>query len=305
MRAISGHWSFIAWILLLVGSGQASGITYSAGIENSQWYNAGSIFECSLTHPIPGYGNAVFYQRAGESLSFHLDPEYNNMRPGRAALVIEAPAWRGGKPVTDLGFVDVSDNDDYPIRIPAPPAENMLASLQQGMAPTFTRRARFSDDPVRVRLTHVSFAREYQDFRRCVSGLLPVNFDQVKRTVVLFGLDERVLSEEDRRELDKVALYVQADDRVQALYVDGHTDRVGRRIYNRILSRDRAEAVTDYLVSQGVPAERISTRYHGDRFPVAGDNVPASRHRRATVRLERIGSETPPDPADDTTLTER
>lgn len=273
--------------LLLAGLvGQAQAITYSADIENSRWFDTGSIFECSLTHQIPGYGSAVFYQRAGESLSFYLDPVHNNMRPGRAALVIEAPQWRGGQAVMDLGYVEVQDQAK-PVTLSRSHSENMLAGLGEGMAPTFTRKARYSDTPVRVRLSNVNFRERYQQFRQCTQSLLPVNFDQVKRTRVLFDVDQYELKPEYKEELDKVALYIKADERVQAIYVDGHTDPQGRRIYNRRLSRERAQAVTEYLASQGVPEERISTRYHGERYPVAREGATYEDDRRATVRLER------------------
>lgn len=52
----------------LPGSGVAG--SYGAGISNSQWYLAESVFECSLVHEVPGYGRAVFSHRAGEKLSF-------------------------------------------------------------------------------------------------------------------------------------------------------------------------------------------------------------------------------------------
>lgn len=274
--------------LMLVGIiGQAQAITYSAGLEDSRWYDTGSIFECSLTHQVPGYGHAVFFQRAGETLSFYLDPVHNNMRPGRAALVIETPEWRGGQAVTDLGYVDVQDRE-HPVSLSRSHSENMLASLGQGMAPTFTRRARHSDTPVRVRLSNVNFRERYREFRQCTQGLLPVNFDQVERSRVMFEVDKAELKPEFKDRLDKVALYIKADERVQTIYVDGHASGTGRRIHNRMLSRDRAQAVTAYLVRQGVSEDKISTRYHGERYPVARAGATPADNRRATVRLERL-----------------
>lgn len=81
-------------VLLLPAAGQAA--SYGAGIENSQWYLAESVFECRLVHEVPGYGRAVFNHRAGESLSFFLESDSTPMRPGRGSLVVEAPAWRPG-----------------------------------------------------------------------------------------------------------------------------------------------------------------------------------------------------------------
>ena len=94
-----------------------------------------------------------------------------------------------------------------------------------------------------------------------------------------------------------------ADSTVTAIYVDGHTDSSGRRIYNRRLSKARAEAVTDYLIKGGIPATIIQTRYHGERYPVVKNTSKANKaqNRRTTVRLMRgddAGSYEPGDPVD-------
>lgn len=288
------------WIVALLVSAWlplgAMGATFSAGIENSRWILSDSIFECTLTHPVPGYGEAVFHHRAGESLRFFLQPVRNPMRAGEAALVIEQPAWKAGKPVDDLGYVRVEDDHNRPVELSSGTSERLLASLRDGRMPTFTRRARQSDQPVRVRLNHINYGNPHQSFRRCQNALLPVNYDQVQRTVVLFELDKSKLSNDARQRLDDVALYVKADDRVNQIYVDGHTDSLGTPLRNRELSKARANTVADYLQGQGVSEDRLVTRFHGDRFPVAGVEMPGPRHRRATVRLERDQADSRSEP---------
>ncbi len=273
---------------LLLWQPFAKAVTYSAGIENSQWYLSSSIFDCSLTHDIPNFGKAVFEHRAGERLRFYLAPVVNPLKPGLASLVIEAPAWRPGSSVHDLGTVKVAKGD-RPVTIGPRPAAQMMASLQAGMMPALTRAAWYGKEPVEVRLSSVNFSPKFADFQSCVSGLLPVNFDQVVRTTVLFGDNKSTLTASDMAKLDRVILYVKADQTVTNIYVDGHTDSTGRRLYNRLLSKGRAEAVTQYLIDHGVPAAKITTRYHGDRHPIVRNNSPVdrARNRRATILLER------------------
>ena len=272
---------------LVLPAPAAMAVTFSAGVEDSRWNLSDSIFACSLRHPVPGYGEAVFYHRAGEALSFYLNPERNPMRAGKAALVLERPAWQAGKTVAVLGHVSVSDTHERPVELETQHSLRMMHGLRDGRMPTFTRRARYSEDRVSVRLNHVNYDDRYQAFRECQSQLLPVNFDQVRRTVILFGVGETQLSDEARAFLNKVALFANADERVDRIYVDGHTDSSGTPLQNREISKQRAEAVTDYLVSKGVPEDTIETRFHGSRYPVAGVEQPNPRHRRATVRLER------------------
>lgn len=52
------------------------------------------------------------------------------------------------------------------------------------------------------------------------------------------------------------------------LVVNGYAGRIGTSAYNGPLSLRRANAVRDYLVGHGIPAEAIETRGHGARAPV-------------------------------------
>ena len=45
--------------------------------------------------------------------------------------------------------------------------------------------------------------------------------------------------------------------------IEGHTDAVGNREFNRDLSQRRAQSVVDYLVTQGVEAQRLDARGFG------------------------------------------
>lgn len=262
--------------------------TYTAKLDKSQWYLSSSIFECSLVHDIPDYGKGVFYHEAGEELKFWTSTIQNPMRPGKAALVVEASTWRPGNQIQNLGYLDVEDSTK-PVQVERKRSTVMMQGLLAGMTPTFTRKAWYSDESIRVQLNSINFASVYNGYLDCVSGLLPVNFRQVERSKVHFESDKADMTEEDLQQLDRVILYVNADSSVNAIYIDGHTDSTGRRIYNRRLSKARAEAVRDYLVLKGLPDAIIRTRYHGERFPVAGNDTAANKfqNRRTTVRLER------------------
>jgi outer membrane protein OmpA-like peptidoglycan-associated protein len=116
-----------------------------------------------------------------------------------------------------------------------------------------------------------------------------VNFRQVARTAILFPSAAWRLSDSSRERLDLIALYVKNDDSVKGIYVDGHSDNMGRRLMNRDLSKRRAEEVTAYLINLGLEPNMITTRYHGERYPVVKNNSQANRdrNRRVTIRLER------------------
>ncbi|SFR78540.1 OmpA family protein [Marinobacter daqiaonensis] len=265
------------------GQGQAS--TFGAGLENSDWYLSASVFDCTLTHQVPGYGRAVFTHRAGESLSFYLESDVVLMRPGRGLLMVEAPSWRPGEPTRRVGYVDISDARKS-VQVGEREAMEMVQGLLSGMAPTLTRQARYADGPVRVRLSNINFRSEYEGYRSCVTGLLPVNYDQIQRSRIPFASGSTSLSDRDRELLDRIVTYVQADSEVGRVFVDGHSDGIGSRIQNRALSEERAQVVADYLISAGLPEDKIIVRSHADQYPVSRN--PAD-NRRTTIRLEREG----------------
>jgi outer membrane protein OmpA-like peptidoglycan-associated protein len=67
--------------------------------------------------------------------------------------------------------------------------------------------------------------------------------------------------------------------------VEGHTDNVGAVSVNQQLSQTRAEAVRDYLVQQGLPAESISAEGLGDADPVASNNTSEGRAQNRRVDI--------------------
>lgn len=68
--------------------------------------------------------------------------------------------------------------------------------------------------------------------------------------------------------------------------ISGHTDNVGNPQANQTLSEARAEAVRDYLVSQGIDGGRIEAVGFGDQQPVATNNTDAGRQQNR--RIEAI-----------------
>ena len=265
------------------------GLTFQAPVEETEWRLVPSIFECEFSQPIPDYGEAVFYHEAGEDLMFHLKVKSILMRPGQAALNIEPASWSPSRFAEDLGLVEIK-HSTHPLNVEPARATMMMHGLMRGMQPTFTRKARFNDnEAIRVALSAANFNSFYKDYLGCVTGLLPVNFRQVAKSKVLFKGGKERLNPLNKKKLDLIILYVKADPGVIAVYVDGHSDSAGRRYHNRRLSEARALLVTDYMVKRGLDAEMFTTRYHGERYPVATNKTKKGRdlNRRVTIRLEK------------------
>jgi outer membrane protein OmpA-like peptidoglycan-associated protein len=104
---------------------------------------------------------------------------------------------------------------------------------------------------------------------------------------VLFASGQAELLPAARNRLEEVARALIQTPNV--LVVEGHTDSRGTEQLNEELSRQRAEAVRDFLVSRGVPAERIEARGLGEYRPVASNTSAEGRanNRRVEIVIER------------------
>lgn len=264
---------------------------HSNFLDNGAWQANTSVFSCRMVHSVPFYGDAVFETRAGESSRFYLQGDVSQLRRGGAALVARSPVWAEQPRRVELGLVEVKQRPRA-VELASRDTERMLTELYGGLELVFTRDAWYGgESPAQIAITTVGFRSAYERYRGCLAGLLPANFEQIKRTAVYFdsGQQEEI-SPSELRKLDNIVAYVKADPSVREFFIDGHTDSVGTRESNLVLAEKRAEEVARYLVIKGVPEDAIISRWHGERYPVASneDVDGRAKNRRVTIRLEKL-----------------
>ncbi|MDF1762758.1 MAG: OmpA family protein [Oleibacter sp.] len=270
-------------------------LSYASAPETTRWGLSGNVFECRFEQPIKGYGRAVFSQKAGEDVSFHLETDRNLMAYSQANVGISPAPWQPGQQSEQLGNVKIQ-SDSPSIVLDNDRSNRFLHALLQGRWPTIYHSAFYdANKQVQVQVSAVSFQNAYRDYLSCINQLVSVNFDQVGRTKVFFNTGDEELDKADLTELNRVIYYIKQDPRINAIYLDGHTDNVGRRYDNRQMSKRRVELVEGYFLSQGINPEIITTRFHGGRYPVANNNTAAGRaaNRRVTIRLEQDNTPLP------------
>jgi outer membrane protein OmpA-like peptidoglycan-associated protein len=70
------------------------------------------------------------------------------------------------------------------------------------------------------------------------------------------------------------------------LEIAGHTDSTGTAEANMRLSRQRAQAVADFLVASGVPRERLLAQGYGDTRPVASNATEEGRFNNRRIEVK-------------------
>ena len=104
------------------------------------------------------------------------------------------------------------------------------------------------------------------------------------RSIVRFAFDSSEIDAEAASILnDQVAFLASHPD--ARVLVAGHTDERGSREYNHAIGERRAQAVRNYLASQGVTDARVETISYGEDRPVAAgtDEASHAQNRRAEL----------------------
>jgi outer membrane protein OmpA-like peptidoglycan-associated protein len=107
---------------------------------------------------------------------------------------------------------------------------------------------------------------------------------------LLFDFDSDVIRGAARENLTNLANSLRNYPDTEVLIV-GHTDNVGTAAYNQTLSERRASSARQYLVSQGVPSNRIRTQGMGLREPVASNETELGRAQNRRVEVAIFASE--------------
>ncbi len=118
----------------------------------------------------------------------------------------------------------------------------------------------------------------------------PAYFSQTIGDRVLFVVDQSNLTAQGMATLDGQSNWLQTNSDYLAI-IEGHADEQGTREYNLALGARRANAVREYLISKGIPSNRLRTVSYGKERPIAvcSEESCYSQNRRA-VTVISIGT---------------
>lgn len=107
---------------------------------------------------------------------------------------------------------------------------------------------------------------------------------QESKERVLFDFDRATLRPEARQELTSVVQEMRENPTLRAELV-GHADATGAEAYNMGLSQRRAEAVRNFLGSQGIAANRLTLAWKGESMPIATNATAEGRAQNRRVEI--------------------
>lgn len=88
--------------------------------------------------------------------------------------------------------------------------------------------------------------------------------------------------------LDDVARAMKRHPEIRKVRVEGHSDNVGDRAYNRKLSHERARSVRQALIKRGVSPRRLEAAGYGETRPIATNRTERGRAKNRRVQFEIV-----------------
>ena len=115
-----------------------------------------------------------------------------------------------------------------------------------------------------------------------------VTFDETSG--VYFATDSYNVEGQSREALMSLANILKEYPKTNIL-VEGHTDSTGSDAYNLTLSKNRAQAVTNFLVNQGISKGRVDTKWYGESQPKYDNSTVEGRSKNRRVELAIVANE--------------
>ena len=104
---------------------------------------------------------------------------------------------------------------------------------------------------------------------------------------IYFETNKATLTAASYPQLNQVVAFLENNETVR-LEISGHTDNVGSLKINLKLSDERAKAVVDYMVANGIDKSRLEWKGYAFNQPIAPNDTPAGREQNRRVEFKVI-----------------
>lgn len=214
--------------------------------------------------------------------------------PGSAVLTLPSRV-----PLEELARVVSADPGLLvAINVGSPGAERDLAQRRADAIAAFLQKNGVNVDSVSILGTGAATSGAADDpatypvsFERRCPGNVPSNTicknleigDNFK---IEYEVNSDVLRPASTEMLERDVLWILEAHPQVRVEIQGHTSGEGKLEYNMDLSRRRAKAVVDFLVSKGIPADRLTAVGHGPKIPlVSPERTEADREKNRRIEF--------------------
>jgi outer membrane protein OmpA-like peptidoglycan-associated protein len=116
----------------------------------------------------------------------------------------------------------------------------------------------------------------------------PLKEEVIRTNKIHFAFNKAVIIPSSYPILDNIVSVLKSRGDVESVRVEGHTDSKGSDEYNLKLSDRRAAAVMDYLISHGVPREKLTSVGKGESEPIAPNEINGRDNRAGRAENRRV-----------------
>ena len=102
---------------------------------------------------------------------------------------------------------------------------------------------------------------------------------------VLFDVNKAAIGEQGKEKLQEVVTSVKQRYPDGEIAVKGYADATGDKSDNKDLSKDRAQAVADFLTQNGIEDDQIDVIARGEKDPVASNDTEEGREQNRRVEI--------------------
>ncbi len=233
------------------------------------------------------------------------------MAPGPTELSVAEPVMTAEEvvPVSemppaqlDLNALQTKDLTDEALAIPEPTPVNSndVAVVAQAQEEVLEDASSLMEQDLRKAASEAGNANLPGD-TRSLSQLMGMENLGAKSGVarlgadVLFGFNECQMKNSARITMLQLAALIQKNPNTYFV-IEGHTDSIGGAAYNALLGLQRAAAVREWLLGNGVPVDNVYIRSCGSSMPLAattGDRDAQALNRRVEIHMRAGGEELP------------
>ena len=121
-----------------------------------------------------------------------------------------------------------------------------------------------------------------------VDDAIVITFDETSG--VYFETNKYNINSASQQTLNKLVAVFKEYPETNILVV-GHTASVGDEDYNVTLSKNRANSVTDYLITHGISRSRLTTNWYGETQPIQDNSTSEGRAKNRRVNVAVLPNE--------------